>query len=116
MATLPAGFSYNAEERYLFVLDEQGTPLSHHPFDVTQTIRLTLQRVSTAVWKSSCVAAQAAVHPFSGVAGKTGTSNDNRDSWLGRVDNSRLSIVWVVVMTINLPGSPARLAPRIGTP
>ena len=30
-----------------------------------------------------------------GVAGKTGTSNDNRDSWFAGFDNSRLTVVWV---------------------
>jgi penicillin-binding protein 1B len=30
-----------------------------------------------------------------GVAGKTGTSNDNRDSWFAGFDNSKLSVVWV---------------------
>ena len=30
-----------------------------------------------------------------GVAGKTGTTNDNRDSWFAGLDNSKLSVVWV---------------------
>ena len=30
-----------------------------------------------------------------GVAGKTGTSNDNRDSWFAGFDNSRVTVVWV---------------------
>ena len=35
--------------------------------------------------------------PFArlGVAGKTGTSNDNRDSWFAGFDNRRVSVVWV---------------------
>ena len=35
--------------------------------------------------------------PYSnrGVAGKTGTSNDNRDSWFAGFDNSRVAVVWV---------------------
>jgi len=35
--------------------------------------------------------------PFAriGVAGKTGTTNDNRDSWFAGFDNSKLSVVWV---------------------
>jgi penicillin-binding protein 1B len=35
--------------------------------------------------------------PFAkrGVAGKTGTSNDNRDSWFAGFDNSKVSVVWV---------------------
>ena len=35
--------------------------------------------------------------PFArlGVAGKTGTTNDNRDSWFAGFDNSHLSVVWV---------------------
>ena len=29
------------------------------------------------------------------MAGKTGTSNDNRDSWFAGFDNSTVSVVWV---------------------
>ncbi len=79
------------------VLNEQGLPLSHYPFDVTQTIDFddatTLNRgleivMQRGTGRSSPFAQQ-------GVAGKTGTSNDNRDSWFAGFDNSRLSVVWV---------------------
>ena len=79
------------------VLDEQGTPLSHHPFDVTQTIEVDTATNLNSGLEIVMRRGTGRSSPFAqrGVAGKTGTSNDNRDSWFAGFDNSRLSIVWV---------------------
>ena len=79
------------------VLDEQGAPLSHHPFDVTQTIDVETATSLNAGLQLVMQRGTGRSSPFAkqGVAGKTGTSNDNRDSWFAGFDNSRLSVVWV---------------------
>ena len=79
------------------VIDEQGLPLSHYPFELTQSIRpdiverltLGLELVMRrGTGRSSPFAAQ-------GVAGKTGTSDDYRDSWFAGFDNQSLAVIWV---------------------
>jgi penicillin-binding protein 1B len=79
------------------VLNEQGTPLSHHPFDVTQTIDVQTAASLNAGLQLVMQRGTGRSSPFAnrGVAGKTGTSNDNRDSWFAGFDNSRLSVIWV---------------------
>ena len=79
------------------VLDEQGIPLSHHPFDVTQTIDVDTAASLNSGLEIVMRRGTGRSSPFAqqGVAGKTGTSNDNRDSWFAGFDNSRLSVVWV---------------------
>ncbi|NOX52782.1 MAG: penicillin-binding protein 1B [Gammaproteobacteria bacterium] len=79
------------------VLDEFGTPITHHPFELQQTIQsdhaATINRALEIVMAKGTGRSS----PFSksGVAGKTGTSNDNRDSWFAGFDNRHVSVVWV---------------------
>ena len=79
------------------VLDPDGRPVSHHPFELEQTIDT--QHAATIARALEIVMAKGTGRssPFaqSGVAGKTGTSNDNRDSWFAGFDNSRVTVVWV---------------------
>ena len=79
------------------VLDEQGKALSHHPFDVTQTIDFDTAESLNQGLQIVMRRGTGSSSPFAqnGVAGKTGTSNDNRDSWFAGFDNSKLSVVWV---------------------
>ena len=71
--------------------------MSHHPFDVTQTIDVDTAASLNNGLEIVMRRGTGRSSPFAqqGVAGKTGTSNDNRDSWFAGFDNSRLSIVWV---------------------
>lgn len=79
------------------VLDNQGRPISHHPFDVVQTISpqhaATINRALEIVMAKGT--GRSSPYARAGVAGKTGTSNDNRDSWFAGFDNARVSVVWV---------------------
>lgn len=79
------------------VLDEHGAPVSRHPFHVEQRIdKETVAVLSRALeivmqqgtGKSSRFARL-------GVAGKTGTSDDFRDSWFAGYDDALLTVVWV---------------------
>ena len=92
-----SGGFHTPPKAVIAVLNENGQPLSHHPFDLTQSIHpetvASLNRgleivMSHGTGRSSQFAKQ-------GVAGKTGTSNDNRDSWYAGFDNSKLSVIWV---------------------
>jgi penicillin-binding protein 1B len=79
------------------VLDAADLPITHRPFELEQSIRpedaATLNRALEIVMAKGTGRSS----PFarSGVAGKTGTSNDNRDSWFAGFDNRRVAVVWV---------------------
>lgn len=79
------------------VLDQHGNALSHHPFELEQTIdpdvAMSLNRGLEIVMRRGT--GRSSPYAKQGVAGKTGTSNDNRDSWFAGFDNSKLSVVWV---------------------
>ncbi|MGK0220927.1 MAG: penicillin-binding protein 1B [Limisphaerales bacterium] len=79
------------------VLDEAGRPISHHPFEITQTIQSKDVAALNRALEVAMAKGTGRRSPYakSGVAGKTGTSNDNRDSWFAGFDNRRVSVVWV---------------------
>ncbi len=79
------------------VLDERGRPLTHHPFDLTQTIQSGDVAAINRALEIVMAKGTGRSSPFArqGIAGKTGTSNDNRDSWFAGFDNTYLSVVWV---------------------
>ncbi len=79
------------------VLDERGEALSHHPFSFQQTIdpdvANSLNRGLELVMHRGT--GRASSYAESGIAGKTGTTNDQRDSWFAGFDNSSLAVFWV---------------------
>jgi penicillin-binding protein 1B len=79
------------------VLDEHGSPITHHPFALEQTIELRHAATINRALEIAMAKGTGRSSPYarSGVAGKTGTSNDNRDSWFAGFDNRRVSVVWV---------------------
>lgn len=79
------------------VLDEHGKPLSHHPFSLQQTIEARHAATLNRALEIAMAKGTGRTSPYAkqGVAGKTGTSNDNRDSWFAGFDNSKVSVVWV---------------------
>ena len=92
-----SGGFHTRPKAVIAVLDENGTALSHHAFEMRQTIQMpeiaALNRSLELVMRRGTGRSS----PFSklGVAGKTGTTNNNRDSWFAGFDNSHLSVVWV---------------------
>ena len=79
------------------VLDEENVPISRYPLQTSQTIDSEANSqlveamkiaMSRGTGKRSALASQ-------GVAGKTGTSNDFRDSWFAGFDAATLAVVWV---------------------
>tara|TARA_X000000950_G_scaffold102249_2_gene129102 strand:+ start:20316 stop:22694 length:2379 start_codon:yes stop_codon:yes gene_type:complete len=79
------------------VLDEENRPLSHYPFQLDQTIDSgvvnSLNRGLEVVMRRGT--GRASSYAQAGIAGKTGTTNDNRDSWFAGFDSRSLAVVWV---------------------
>jgi len=92
-----SGGFHSQPKAVIAVLDETNTPLTHYPLQTRQSVesdavaqltegmRVAMQR---GTGRSSKFAQQ-------GVAGKTGTSNDFRDSWFAGFDAATLAVVWV---------------------
>ena len=79
------------------VLDEQGRTVSNHPFSLEQTIESQHAAALNRALEITMAKGTGRSSPFAkqGVAGKTGTSNDNRDSWFAGFDNAQVTVVWV---------------------
>jgi penicillin-binding protein 1B len=79
------------------VLDEAGNPITHHPFQLNQLIdhshAAAINRAMEIVMRDGTGKTSRFAH--SGVAGKTGTSDDYRDSWFVGFDASRVAVVWL---------------------
>jgi penicillin-binding protein 1B len=79
------------------VLDEHDDPVSHHPFELEQSIAPEHAAAINRALEIVMAKGTGRFSPYarSGIAGKTGTSNDNRDSWFAGFDNDKVSVVWV---------------------
>jgi penicillin-binding protein 1B len=79
------------------VLDEQGLPLSRHPFTFDQQLEPEVARAINRALEVVMERGTGKTSRFSqlGTAGKTGTSDDYRDSWFAGYDSERLAVVWV---------------------
>lgn len=79
------------------VLDEAGGPLTRLPFDLEQRINAEAARDLSRALEVVMERGTGKSSRFShlGTAGKTGTSDDYRDSWFAGYDNARLAVVWV---------------------
>ncbi|MFV2056742.1 MAG: penicillin-binding protein 1B [Thiohalomonadales bacterium] len=82
------------------ILDAQGEPLQRYPLSVEKVFSdqemYLIQWIMKEVARSGTARAVYQYLPKSiGVGGKTGTSNDLRDSWFGGFTGDRLAVVWV---------------------
>jgi penicillin-binding protein 1B len=79
------------------VLDERGNPATHHPFELTQQIKpenaAAITRALEIVMREGTGRSSRFSH--AGVAGKTGTSDDYRDSWFVGYDANHIAVVWL---------------------
>lgn len=92
-----SGGFHSPPKAVIAVLDETNAPLSRYPLQTRQSVdsdaiaqlragmRVAMQH---GTGRSSPLGQQ-------GVAGKTGTSNDFRDSWFAGFDAATLAVVWV---------------------
>jgi len=79
------------------VVDEHGQPLKAFPLEVTQVAQpeaiYQVDRMMLEVMRRGTGAAARA--KLGNVAGKTGTTNDYRDSWFAGFSGNHVAIVWV---------------------
>jgi penicillin-binding protein 1B len=79
------------------VLDESGTPVTRHPFQLNQSINPehaeAINRALEVVMREGT--GRSSRFNRSGVAGKTGTSDDYRDSWFAGFDADHIAVVWL---------------------
>ncbi len=92
-----SGGFHMAPKSVIAVVDEFGEPLSQHPFQLQQQIE---PATAAAVQRGLEVVMERGTGKTSrfaqlGTAGKTGTSDDYRDSWFAGFDAERLAVVWV---------------------
>ncbi|MCZ6640047.1 MAG: penicillin-binding protein 1B [Gammaproteobacteria bacterium] len=95
--TFASGGFYMPPKAVIAVLDERGSPVSHHPFQLEQRID---PEIAQAMIRALEVVMQTGTgrtsrYARSGVAGKTGTSDDFRDSWFAGFDATTLTVAWV---------------------
>ena len=82
------------------VTDSEGTELSRYPFQVKQTvsadaIHLLQYGLQTVAREGTARYAYSQLPSNLNIAGKTGTSNDQRDSWFAGFTGNRLAVVWL---------------------
>lgn len=84
----------------LAVLDHEGKPLSRYPLEVEQVAKpepayLTTYLLTQAVQRGTAQSAASRLSAYMPLAGKTGTTNELRDSWFAGYGSDILSVVWV---------------------
>ncbi|HEX7034444.1 MAG TPA: penicillin-binding protein 1B [Pseudomonadales bacterium] len=95
--TFASGGFYMRPKAVIAVLDESGAPLSRHSLDLEQRIEPDIARVMSRALETVMRHGTGSSSRFAraGTAGKTGTSNDFRDSWFVGYDDAHLGVVWV---------------------
>lgn len=84
----------------LAVLNQNGEPLSRYPLAVDQVLPsaatyLTTFLMTQVVERGTARAAAARLPNYLPLAGKTGTTDDLRDSWFAGFGSDKLAVVWV---------------------
>lgn len=82
------------------VLGPNGQPLRHYPIQVQQAFNSNLVQVLNSglvqvVEQGTARSLRARLDPSVNVAGKTGTTDDTRDSWFAGFDAAHVAVVWM---------------------
>jgi penicillin-binding protein 1B len=95
--TFASGGFHMRPKAVIAVLDEAGAAVSRHSLDLEQRIAPEHARVLSLALEIVMRRGTGVSSRFAqaGTAGKTGTSNDYRDSWFAGYDDAHLSVVWV---------------------
>lgn len=98
--TLAGGGFQTPLKTIVAVLDNADRPLRRYPVQVRQTLRSDAVYLATflltqVVERGTARAIAAAIPESLPIAGKTGTTNDLRDSWFAGFGSDVLTVVWV---------------------
>ena len=98
--TLASGGFYTPARAILAVYTPEGDPIKRYPLTVTQTVPpapvfLVNHLLLDVVIRGTGKGLEKWLSPGMGIAGKTGTSSDLRDSWFAGFSGSRLAVVWI---------------------
>lgn len=82
------------------VLTKEGKPLKRYPFKVKQTLPegpvfLTTWSLTKVLQLGTARAAYSVIPPTTRLAGKTGTTDDLRDTWFAGYSADHVAVVWV---------------------
>ncbi len=82
------------------VLDSRGEPLSRYPLTVARefdetSIYLLTRALEMVVQQGTAAAVGTTFGESAGLAGKTGTTDDTRDSWFAGFGEDYLAVVWI---------------------
>ena len=82
------------------VLNREGKPLKRYPFKVKQTlpegpVYLTTWALRKVLEFGTARAAYSVLPPSTRLAGKTGTTDDLRDSWVAGYSADQVAVIWV---------------------
>lgn len=82
------------------VTDSSGEPLQHYSLDVEKAVEpgaayLITNAMQRVVTSGTASAVKSKLSPSLKLAGKTGTTNDYRDSWFAGFSGNRLTVVWL---------------------
>ncbi|MEQ8859838.1 MAG: penicillin-binding protein 1B [Pseudomonadales bacterium] len=95
--TFASGGFYMPPKAVVAVLNETGVPISRHSLDLEQRIAPEVAQSLGRGLEAVMLMGTGTTSRFAraGTAGKTGTSDDFRDSWFAGYDDAHLSVVWV---------------------
>jgi penicillin-binding protein 1B len=95
--TFASGGFYMPPKAVIAVLDESGQPVSRHSLEPKQRIEPAVARALGRGLESVMRHGTGTTSRFAraGTAGKTGTSDDFRDSWFAGYDDAHLAVIWV---------------------
>ncbi len=84
----------------LEVVDNRGKPLVHYPLEVQQKfdatpIYLLQSALQQVMWRGTAAAAYQQLSSSLGFSGKTGTTDNNRDSWFVGMSGNYLAVAWL---------------------
>ena len=98
--TLAAGGFRTPLKAIVAVLDSEGKPLKRYPLSVEQVVPskpsyLVTVLLNLVVERGTARYASARLPKLMPLAGKTGTTNDLRDSWFAGFGSDKLAVVWL---------------------